>query len=98
MVKATWHGKTLAESNDTIRIEGNYYFPPKDVRKEFLTPSDAHTTCPWKGEASYYNVVADGETNEDAAWYYPVPKDGSVKRVGKDFANYIAFWHGVEVA
>lgn len=98
MTKAIWNGQVLAESDDTIRIEGNHYFPPERVKKEFLTPSDMHTICPWKGEASYYNVVVNGETNEDAAWYYPVPKDGSVERVGKDFANYIAFWHGVEVA
>jgi len=98
MAKATWNGQVLAESDDTIRIEGNHYFPPESVKKEFLTPSDTHTICPWKGEASYYNVVVDGETNEDAAWYYPTPKDGSIQRVGKDFTNYIAFWHGVEVA
>jgi uncharacterized protein (DUF427 family) len=98
MTKATWNGRILAESDDTIRIEGNHYFPPESVNKEFLVSSDTHTVCPWKGEASYYNVVVDGEANKDAAWYYPIPKDGSIKRVGKDFTNYIAFWHGVEVA
>ena len=97
MTKAVWNGQTLAESDQTIRIEGNHYFPPESVSQEFLSPSDTHTTCPWKGEASYYDVVVNGETNEDAAWYYPVPKEGSMKRVGKDFKNYIAFWHGVEV-
>ena len=97
MPKAIWNGQILAESGDTILIEGNQYFPPDSVRREFLTPSDTHTICPWKGEASYYNVVVGGETNHDAAWYYPVPKDGSIKRVGKDFSNYVAFWHGVEV-
>lgn len=97
MTKATWNGEVLAESDQTIRIEGNHYFPPESVDKTFLSPSDTHTICPWKGEASYYNVVVNGQTNEDAAWYYPVPKDGSIKRVGKDFTNYIAFWHGVEV-
>jgi uncharacterized protein (DUF427 family) len=97
MAKATWNGHVLAESDQTIRIEGNQYFPPESVKREFFTDSDTHTICPWKGEASYYNVVVDGDTNEDAAWYYPVPKDGSIKRVGKDFTNYVAFWHGVEV-
>ncbi len=98
MTKAIWNDQVLAESDQTIRIEGNHYFPPESVHKEFFEPSELHTTCPWKGEASYYNVVVNGETNEDAAWYYPEPKDGSIKRVGKDFTNYIAFWHGVEVA
>ena len=98
MPKAIWNGQTLAESDETIRIEGNQYFPPSSVKKEFLKPSDMHTTCPWKGEASYYDVVVDGETNKDAAWYYPLPKDGSIDRVGADFRNYIAFWHGVEVS
>ncbi len=97
MPKATWNGKVIAESDDTIRIEGNYYFPPSAVHMEYMAPSDTHTTCPWKGEASYYNVVVDGQTNEDAAWYYHEPKPGSVARVGKDFQDYIAFWHGVEV-
>lgn len=97
MTKATWNGQVLAESDQTIRIEGNHYFPPESVNKEFFTPSETHTICPWKGVASYYNVVIGDDVNDDAAWYYPVPKDGSIKRVGKDFSNYVAFWHGVEV-
>lgn len=97
MPKATWNGQTIAESDDTILIEGNHYFPPEAVNRAFLTPSESHTVCPWKGEASYYSVVVNGEVNDDAAWYYPEPKEGSIKRVGKDFTNYIAFWHGVEV-
>jgi uncharacterized protein (DUF427 family) len=97
VTKATWNGQVLAESDQTIRIEGNHYFPPESVNKEFFTPSETHTICPWKGEASYYNVVVGDDVNDDAAWYYPVPKDGSIKRVGKDFGNYVAFWHGVEV-
>lgn len=97
MTKAVWNGHVLAESDQTIRIEGNHYFPPDSVNRDLFVPSNTHTTCPWKGEASYYNVVVDGETNEDAAWYYPEPKDGATKRVGQDFANYVAFWHGVEV-
>ena len=97
MTRATSNGRVLAESDHTIRIEGNEYFPPKSIHTEFFKPSDTHTTCHWKGEASYYDVVVDGETNKDAAWYYPEPKDGSIKRVGKDFTSYVAFWHGVEV-
>ncbi len=99
-MKATWNGAVLAEAaqEDLIHIEGNWYFPPDAVHKEFFKPNDMHTTCFWKGEASYYDVVVKNETNESAAWYYPVPKEGSVEKVKKDFANYVAFWHGVEVA
>ena len=73
-------------------VEGNHYFPPEAVKKEFLKESDTHTTCPWKGLASYYNVVVEGEVNEDAAWYYPDTKPAANK-----IKNYIAFWKGVEV-
>lgn len=97
MTKAIWNGHVLAESDQTIRIEGNQYFPPDSIDRELFTPSDTHTTCPWKGEASYYNIVVDGDVNDDAAWYYPEPKEGATKRVGKDFTNYVAFWRGVEV-
>jgi uncharacterized protein (DUF427 family) len=97
-MKATWNGATLAESDETIVIEGNYYFPPDSVKKDLLQPSDYHTTCVWKGLASYYDVVVDGETNKNAAWYYPEPKEGSIPKVGHDFTNYVAFWHGVDVA
>lgn len=98
MVRAEWNGQVLAEAekDEMLRIEGNWYFPPSAVKREFFTDSDTHTTCHWKGEASYYNVAVDGETNEDAAWYYPVPKDGSIARVG-DFTNFVAFWRGVQV-
>lgn len=98
-MKAIWQGTVIAEAprGELIRIEGNWYFPPSTVKREFLTPSDTHTTCFWKGEASYYTVVVDGEINKDAAWYYPHPMEGSVERVKEDFANYVAFWHGVEV-
>jgi uncharacterized protein (DUF427 family) len=98
-MKAVWNNQVIAEADkaDLIRIEGNWYFPDDAMVKEFYEPSQTHTICAWKGEASYYNVVVGGETNSDAAWFYPVPKEGSVKRVGKDFANYVAFWHGVEV-
>lgn len=98
-MKAKWNNKVVAEASkeDLILIEGNWYFPAESIKKEFFTESETHTTCPWKGLASYYNVVVDGVENKDAAWYYKVPKEGSVEKVGKDFANYIAFWNGVEV-
>lgn len=98
-MKAMWNNKVIAEANkdDLIFIEGNWYFPPSAIKQEFFKPSDLHTTCFWKGEASYYNVDVDGNVNEDGAWYYPEPKEGSVERVKKDFTNYVAFWRGVEV-
>ncbi len=98
-MKATWNNQVIAEAEkaDLIRIEGNWYFPPSSLKNECFTPSDTHTECVWKGTASYSNVVVNNDTNEDAAWFYPVPKDGSIERVGKDYTNYVAFWHGVEV-
>lgn len=98
-MKAIWNDTTIAEAptEDLIRIEGNWYFPPGAIQQEFFKPSDHHTVCHWKGEASYYDVVAKGETSEFGAWYYPEPKDGSIERVGKDFTNYVAFWNGIEV-
>jgi uncharacterized protein (DUF427 family) len=92
MSKATWNGKTLAESNDCIVVEGNQYFPADSVNREYFKESNTHTTCPWKGLASYYSVEVDGKTNPDAAWYYPEPKDAA-----KQIKNYVAFWHGVNV-
>lgn len=98
-MKAVWNGKTIAEAdkNDLIYIEGNWYFPKSAIKKEYYTPTDTHTTCHWKGEASYYNLEVDGQTNSDAAWYYPEPKDGSIEKVKKDFTDYVAFWRGVTV-
>lgn len=100
VMRAIWKGTVIAEApkEDLIRIEGNWYFPPDALKKEFFNDSDHHTICHWKGEASYYNVVVDGEVNEFGAWYYPAPQDGSIERVGKDFTNYVAFWNGIEVA
>lgn len=92
MAKAIWNGKVLAESNKTKVVEGNHYFPPDDVKREFLEDSDYHTTCPWKGLASYYHVVVEGKRNENAAWYYPEPKEAAQRIKG-----YIAFWYGVDV-
>ena len=91
-MKATWNNATIAESDKTIVIEGNHYFPPDAITSEHFQPSDKHTTCPWKGEASYYDVVVNGEVNKDAAWYYPEPKAAAAEIKG-----YIAFWRGVKV-
>lgn len=98
-MKAIWNNRVIAEADKSslIRIEGNWYFPPESIDRESFKPSNTHTTCHWKGEASYYTVVVDGQENPDAAWFYPEPKAGSVERVGKDFTDYVAFWHGVEV-
>ena len=92
MVKATWNGTILAESDRTIVVEGNHYFPPDTINKDFFTESDSHTICGWKGLASYYNVDVNGQINNNAAWYYPSPNDGVDK-----IAGYVAFWHGVQV-
>jgi uncharacterized protein (DUF427 family) len=91
-VKATWNGVVLAESDDTIVIEGNHYFPPETLRREHFRPSATHTTCPWKGVASYYDVVVGSAVNADAAWYYPEPKDAA-----REIAGRVAFWRGVRV-
>ena len=92
-MKAIWNGATIAESNATRVIEGNHYFPPDSVNRDLLQPSDKHTTCPWKGKASYYHVVVNGETNKDSAWYYPEPKPAA-----SEIQNYVAFWRGVQVS
>lgn len=92
MVKAVWNGAVLARSDDTTVVEGNHYFPPDAVDKNYLRPSDTHTTCPWKGEASYYTVEVEGQENKDAAWYYPDPKPEAAK-----IKDHVAFWNGVQV-
>lgn len=92
MPKAIWNGVVVAESDRFERVEGNVYFPPEAVKREHLRPSETHTTCAWKGEASYYDVVANGDVNRDAAWYYPAPKEAA-----KQIAGYVAFWRGVKV-
>ena len=91
-VRATWNGTVLAESDDTIVVEGNHYFPAESVRPGVLVDSDTHTVCPWKGTASYYSVSLDGATNKDAAWYYPEPKKSAANITGR-----VAFWRGVSV-
>ena len=92
MPKATWNGATLAESNECLVVEGNYYFPPTAIAKEYFKESNTHTTCAWKGVASYYTIEVNGEQNKDAAWYYPQAKEKA-----KQIENYIAFWRGVKV-
>jgi uncharacterized protein (DUF427 family) len=89
---ATWNGTVIAKSDQTIEVEGNHYFPAESVNKEFLKASPTHTTCGWKGIASYYSIIANGETNKDAAWFYPEPKSAA-----ENIKNYIAFWKGVVV-
>jgi uncharacterized protein (DUF427 family) len=98
-MKAIWNNQVIAEADkdQLIYIEGNWYFPPSAIKKAFFKISDHHTICPWKGEASYYNVVVDGQTNDNAAWYYPQPLEGAAARVRKDFTDYVAFWRGVVV-
>ena len=92
MPKATWNGVTVAESNNCVVVEGNQYFPREAVNQEYLQESTTHTTCPWKGLASYYSLAVNGQVNQDAAWYYPEPKDAA-----KQIKDHIAFWHGVQV-
>jgi uncharacterized protein (DUF427 family) len=92
MKKAIWNGKIIAESEVTKVVEGNHYFPPETIKKEFYKESDTHTTCPWKGIASYYHVEVNGETNKDAAWYYP-----ETSKLADPFKGYVAFWKGVKV-
>ena len=98
-MRAIWNSAVVAEADkaDLIYIEGNWYFPPTSIKKEYFAPNDMHTTCFWKGEASYYDVTVDGETSDAGAWYYPAPMGGSIEKVKKDFTNYVAFWRGVQV-
>ncbi|HWB12961.1 MAG TPA: DUF427 domain-containing protein [Pirellulales bacterium] len=91
-MKAIWNGKVIAESDETVVVEGNHYFPPDRVKAEHLRPSSTTTVCGWKGTASYYDVVVDGQTNPGAAWYYPSPKEAAQEIQGR-----IAFWRGVQV-
>jgi uncharacterized protein (DUF427 family) len=92
MAVATWNGAVIAESDKTIVIEGNHYFPPDSVNKQYLRPSTTTSRCPWKGLANYYSLIVDGKTNEDAAWYYAEPSNAAAA-----IKSYIAFWKGVEV-
>ena len=91
-MKAIFNGEIIAESNDTIVIEGNHYFPPGSLKNDFFKESSTHTTCPWKGLASYYTIEVNGTTNNDAAWFYPNPSDRAM-----EIKNYVAFWKGIEI-
>jgi uncharacterized protein (DUF427 family) len=99
-MKAVWNNQVIAEADNDklIRIEGNWYFPPESIKREFYIDSLTRTTCHWKGEALYYSVVVNGQNNEDAAWYYPMPLQGGIDQVKKDFTDYVAFWRGVEIS
>jgi uncharacterized protein (DUF427 family) len=92
MSKAIWNGAVLAESNNCEVVEGNQYFPPDSIDKQYFQESNTHTTCPWKGQASYYTIAVNGKENKDAAWYYPKTKDAA-----KNIEGYVAFWKGVTV-
>lgn len=92
-MEAKWNNKTVASSNNTVVVEGNHYFPEDSINKELFKPSTHTTTCPWKGTAKYYNIEVDGKTNENAAWYYPEPKDAA-----SQIKNHVAFWKGVKVS
>lgn len=91
-MKAIWNGEIIAESNETIVVEDNHYFPASAIKQEHFQPSETHTVCGWKGTASYYNVLAGGEVNKDAAWFYPETKEAA-----NNIKGYVAFWKGVRV-
>ncbi len=92
MARAIWNGVVIAESDETIVVEGNHYFPRDSVVTQYLAENSKHSRCPWKGKASYFDVVVDGETNSGAAWYYPEPKPAAA-----DIKDHVAFWRGVSV-
>ena len=92
MAKAIWNGAVLAESDETEMVEGNHYFPPNSLNKAYFKESSNHTTCPWKGVASYYDVVVGDKVNKGAAWYYPAPKTAAA-----NIKDHVAFWRGVQV-
>lgn len=91
-MKATWKGEVLAESDETVVVEGNHYFPADSIKREHFSESETHTVCSWKGTASYYDVVVGGDVNKDAAWFYPEPKDAAA-----EIKDRVAFWRGVKV-
>ena len=92
MARATWNGTVVAESDDTVIVEGNHYFPIESVRADLIQPNSHTSVCPWKGTASYYDLVVDGQVNQSAAWYYPTPKDAAA-----EIKDRVAFWKGVTV-
>jgi uncharacterized protein (DUF427 family) len=92
MKKATWNGVVLAHSDETVVIEGNHYFPPESLNKQYFNETDTRSTCPWKGQASYYNIEVNGKLNKDAAWFYKEPSE-----LAKGIKDYVSFWKGIEV-
>jgi uncharacterized protein (DUF427 family) len=92
MARAIWNDTVIAESDDTVMVEGNHYFPPTAIVPDLLQPNSDHTVCPWKGTASYYDIVAGGQTNAGAAWYYPEPKEAAA-----NIKDHVAFWRGVTI-
>jgi len=91
-MKAIWNNQVIADSDNTVVVENNHYFPPESLNREFIKSSDQHSTCPWKGKASYFSLEVDGKENKDAAWYYPSPSDAA-----KEIKDHVAFWKGVEI-
>jgi len=91
-MKAIWNNQVIAESDETVVVEGNHYFPPSSINQEFFKETETHTVCPWKGTASYYSLLVNGEENKDAAWYYP-----ETSELAKNIKGYVAFWNGVKV-
>ncbi|MGD1838791.1 MAG: DUF427 domain-containing protein [Nitrososphaeraceae archaeon] len=91
-MKAIWNDAVVAESDKTVEVEGNQYFPPTSINKKYFIKSETQTICGWKGSASYYSLVVNGKTNPDCAWYYPNPKPNA-----KHLLNYVAFWNGVKI-
>lgn len=92
-MRARWNGQVLAESDETVVVENNHYFPSSSLNMQFFKSSETHTHCPWKGDASYYSIVVGGSVNKDAAWYYPNPKDAA-----KEIKDHVAFWRGVDIS
>jgi len=92
-MKASWNGTVIAESNETVVVEGNHYFPVASITQAHFEKSEKTTVCPWKGTANYYHVIVDGQKNADAAWYYATPKDAA-----SEISDHVAFWRGVEVS
>lgn len=91
-MKAIWKNQIIAESDKTVVVEGNHYFPPSSIKKEYFQETDTHTHCPWKGKASYYTIKVDDEENKDAAWYYP-----EASELAKNIKGYVAFWNGIRI-
>lgn len=93
MAKAIWNEKVIAESENVIKLEGNLYFPPESLNQKYFQKNNSHTVCPWKGRASYFDIIVDGKTNQSGAWYYPQPS-----KAAQEIKDYVAFWNGVTIS